>query len=779
MRNYNYTSILEKEILKKFNQVSICWPTEKIQLLELPNFPSLGRFTALRFIEWLQLNPEGVISLPTGKTPEYFIKWAGYYLANWKDAAVAKELSGWGLNPDNKPRMDSFTFVQIDEFYPMNPANKNSFASYIDHFYFRQFGIDRKKSLLMDTWKVGAPEGKDLGRVFPDDKVDLSLRYRAPASELEVLQAQAITATDQAAMEYEARIEKLGGIGFFLGGIGPDGHIGFNIRGTSHFSRTVLAPINYETAAAAASDLGGVEIARQKVVLTIGLKTIAQNPTATVIIIAAGAGKAMRVQEAVENAPSVLSPATALQSIQGARFYLTKGAATLLTARRYQRLKQAAVIPGQEAEKILIDTAIRRNKHLKSLSAKDMASSPLSQLVLSRTKNLRRLTHETETSLKKRVTLGMRPVENAVILHTAPHHDDIMLGYLPYIIRLAVSPKNSHYFTILTSGFTSVTNTYTLSLIKKLEASLKNGAFTDLLKKEYFSPRSMTCRNRDIYRYLDGVAANSPEMQQEAEARRLLRNLLELTGKEGLAAVKPEITGIKNYLLQAYPGKKDPALIQKLKGTVREWEEELLWGHLGFNCDRVFHLRLGFYTGDIFTPKPELERDIRPVLRLLKKVNPDIVTVALDPEGSGPDTHYKILQVISEALKIYLAQRPNKKLRVWGYRNVWHKFHPSEANLFVPVSMTSLALMKSAFMTCFGSQRSASFPSHEYDGPFCDLACKIWTDQYTAIKTCLGREFFYGSPNLRLRAARGLNFLRSMTPEEFFAEARSLKELTE
>ena len=52
----------------------------------------------------------------------------------------------------------------------------------------------------------------------------------------------------------------LGGIGFFLGGIGPDGHIGFNVRGSDHFSTTRLTGVNYETQAAAASDLGGIEV---------------------------------------------------------------------------------------------------------------------------------------------------------------------------------------------------------------------------------------------------------------------------------------------------------------------------------------------------------------------------------------------------------------------------------------------------------------------------------------------------------------------------------------
>src|SRR3989339_8897 len=96
---------------------------------------------------------------------------------------------------------------------------------------------------------------------------------------------------------------------------------------------------------------------------------------------------------------------------------------------------------------------------------------------------------------------------------------------------------------------------------------------------------------------------------------------------------------------------------------------------------------------------------------------PTIVTVAFDPEASGPDTHYKILQTIAEALKIYLNEDKTRKVTVWGYRNVWFRFHPSEADIFVPVSMNSLAIMRTAFIDCFGSQRSASFPSYEYDGP--------------------------------------------------------------
>ncbi|HJL63877.1 MAG TPA: hypothetical protein QGH36_06765, partial [Candidatus Marinimicrobia bacterium] len=45
----------------------------KIPYIIVDNFPRLGFITALRFLEWVSENPMGVISLPTGKTPEYFI----------------------------------------------------------------------------------------------------------------------------------------------------------------------------------------------------------------------------------------------------------------------------------------------------------------------------------------------------------------------------------------------------------------------------------------------------------------------------------------------------------------------------------------------------------------------------------------------------------------------------------------------------------------------------------------------------------------------------------
>ena len=63
-----------------------------------------------------------------------------------------------------------------------------------------------------------------------------------------------------------------------MGGIGPDGHIAFNVRGSDSNSTTRLTLTNFETQATAAIDLGGIEISRNRLkVITIGLGTITHN----------------------------------------------------------------------------------------------------------------------------------------------------------------------------------------------------------------------------------------------------------------------------------------------------------------------------------------------------------------------------------------------------------------------------------------------------------------------------------------------------------------------
>ncbi len=779
-RVYDATSTVEAVELARSGRKEIYAPLEKIKVIEVENFPLLGKLAALRFIEWVLKNPGGVISLPTGKTPEHFIKWVQRILERWDAKDTTQLLESHGIETRVRPDFQSLSFVQIDEFYPMDAEQENSFNWYVNEFYLRGFGLLREKALLIDSTALGVPPGKTMQDVFPNNVVDLSLRVRQGRSELERVQKETLERVDRFCMDYEARIRELGGIGFFLGGIGPDGHIAFNVRGSSFYSVTRLTDTNYETQAAAATDLGGIEISRSRLVITIGLATITYNPTATVVIIAAGDAKAKIVAAAIQEPKSPAAPASVLQDLPNARVFLTKGAAHALTERQFEDFSRAGA-PGERAiDQIVIARSLATGKALGQLTAQDFEGDRFAREMLAKTgAEPRALIDATCNRLMGKIEKGLERLSQTTFLHTEPHHDDIMLGYLAHIYHLVRNHTNRHYFANLTSGFTAVSNPYCLALIRKLRAYLDRGRFAPLLASKYFNPKNVANRMEDVYLFLDGVAARNDEMRAEAEARRMLRNLVEVYRTTDLKVLTLRARELENYLATQYPGAKDPPDVQTFKGTIREWEVELLWAYFGLEASAINPLRLGFYKGDIFSEEPEVDRDVIPIFELIRRVKPNVVSVAFDPEGSGPDTHYKALQAVAEALRMYEKESGDAEVRVWGYRNVWYRFAPAEADIMVPVSLNSLSIMYTAFMNCFGSQSAASFPSHEYDGPFCDLAQKIQVEQYAMLKTCLGKDFFLRNTHPRLRAARGMIYLKEMRLAEFHEEVRELKKRTE
>lgn len=755
-------------------------PTEKLPAIVVDNFPALGRLAAMRFLEWVQGNPEGVVSLPTGKTPEHFIKWVGRLLSTWDTPETRAILEEAKVDPSRRPRMEGLHFVQIDEFYPIHPTQHNSFFHYVNKYYIDGFGLDRSKALLIDCSRIGAGNKEPLQELWPEMTVDLSLRVRQATTSQERRQKDALARIDDWCLGYEEKVRDLGGIGFFLGGIGPDGHIGFNVAGSDHFSTTRLAPTNYETQAAAATDLGGIEIARNRHVITVGLGTIRYNTGCTVLVIAAGEAKAPIVAQAVQSSPTVLVPASALHGMPNARFYLTKGAASGLVERRRHAVATQEALSDEQVTRILVDRALASRKRLSEIAPRDLTKNPIASLLPQRrSEKIQTLCTMAGQRLENAAVKGATVAEGLRFLHTEPHHDDIMLGYLPAVVRHVRSARNVHYFATLTSGFSAVTNHYMVALLSDLREFMHGPAFTRLHEEGYFATTNTHARDRDVWQYLDGIAAQSTTMRREGVARRLLRNLMEIFDETGLSAVSDRVDELIHYFESEYPGKKDLPHIQQLKGMMREWEAECLWGYFGWSAEYVRHLRLGFYTGDIFSEEPTVGRDVPPILELLRESRPDVITLALDPEGSGPDTHYKVLQAIAEALRIYQKESGRDDLRVWGYRNVWYRFHPAEANVCVPVSLNMFSVMESAFLNTFVSQKDASFPSYEHDGPFCELAQRIQTEQYQALKTCLGREWFHENPSALIRATRGMVFLREMSLQELFEHCRALRKAAE
>ncbi len=757
---------IQKQGIKKQNS--------RIPYVLVDNFPQLGLITALRFLEWVHQNPEGVISLPTGKTPEYFIRWTQFLLKNWNNKKTQKILEDYHLEFSSKPQLSGLQFVQIDEFYPINPRQKNSFYNYVKEYYIKGFGLDPKKAMLINAEKIPLVNNKSYEEVFPDLKVDLSLRYRQAKTQQERCQKESIFLIDEWCAQYEENIRKKGGIGFFLGGIGPDGHIAFNIKGSDHYSTTRLMETNFETQAVAAGDLGGIDVSKNRLVITIGLHTITYNPDAVAIIFAAGEAKADVVKNALEQPPSNQYPASVLQKQKYARFYLTKGAAVKLKDR--VEAYYSGEWNREKTERAVLDLLKKINKYGSRVTLDDLKNDPYcSRIPDLDDKTVSRVIG----SIKSKLTKGMQPEEDQRYYHTGPHHDDIMLGFLPHIAHQLRQATNTFDFSVMTSGFTAVTNKFIIRALQDILMFLDKEEIQMVHYPDFYQTGYKHKWDKDVYHYLGKVASGEPIERRRGLSHRLVRAIVDIYSVKSTDELQERIKKIILVLEHSYDGEKNPPDIQKLKGMLREFEEELVWAHFGVRVENVHHLRLGFYTGDIFTEQPERSRDVMPILEQLRAIKPTVISLALDPEGSGPDTHYKVLQAIAEAVRMWQKEEDLSHLRIIGYRNVWYRFHPAEADMIVPVSLNSLAILDEAFTDCYLSQVEAPFPSYMLDGKFSTLTQKIWIEQMKHIQLLLGKDFFYENPSPRIRAAHGLIFLKEMNVDTFLNQARELEKSME
>jgi glucosamine-6-phosphate deaminase len=115
-------------------------------------------------------------------------------------------------------------------------------------------------------------------------------------------------------------------------------------------------------------------------------------------------------------------------------------------------MEQEHELSQRSIERSIINLAIDKGKNLTALTDSDLKSDKFGKLVLNRTKrSAQDIGKEIYDNLEQRFERGMEFRDNERFLHTAPHHDDIMLGYLPYLNHLVRTPKNKHHFTYLTS----------------------------------------------------------------------------------------------------------------------------------------------------------------------------------------------------------------------------------------------------------------------------------------------------------------------------------------
>jgi glucosamine-6-phosphate deaminase len=129
---------------------------------------------------------------------------------------------------------------------------------------------------------------------------------------------------EAAAAEYEAAIQAAGGIDWQLLGIGGEGHIGFNEKGSPVDSRTRRVTLARKTIVDAAPGFGGEEKVPTHA-LRMGVATILEAKR--VVLMARGASKREIVHRAMSGEVGPEVPASFLQNHKNVGWFLDHDAA--------------------------------------------------------------------------------------------------------------------------------------------------------------------------------------------------------------------------------------------------------------------------------------------------------------------------------------------------------------------------------------------------------------------------------------------------------------------
>jgi glucosamine-6-phosphate deaminase len=252
------------------------------------------------------------------------------------------------------------------------------------------------------------------------------------------------------------------------------------------------------------------------------------------------------------------------------------------------------------------------------------------------------MTPHAQQQLEEKIKLGQQKIVGKTILHTAPHHDDILLGYFPYALRNLVG--NTNHVLYITSGANGVSDIY---LAQHLNMSLQKLNLLDAATK------------------------------QELKYR-----IREIESEKKWARVAGDRVQIKNLRAGFYDLQVDEVCAVASGQATRK-------GVVSLAKDENLH--------------EIMQQDVQRVVDYLDEIQPDIITVLVDSVGIGPATHHRSQQVIMQAVARYNRSKP---IEIIGYRNVWSSFSLEETSMIIPVTQDELDLVESIFQDCFVSQSS-------------------------------------------------------------------------
>lgn len=220
-----------------------------------------------------QIGQNTVLGLATGSTP----------------IRVYSELVR--MHKENGLSFKRVLTFNLDEYYPMKPAELQSYVRFMKEYLFDHIDIPEENIHI------------------PDGTLEREKVYEYCA-------------------EYEKKIEEAGGLDVQILGIGRTGHIGFNEPGSLEKTRTRLVTLDELTRAdAAASFFGEEQVPRRAI--TMGVGTILKSKK--IYLMAWGEAKAEIIRKTVEGEITEQIPATFLQKHENTKVILDEAASSELT----------------------------------------------------------------------------------------------------------------------------------------------------------------------------------------------------------------------------------------------------------------------------------------------------------------------------------------------------------------------------------------------------------------------------------------------------------------
>ncbi|RYD71171.1 MAG: glucosamine-6-phosphate deaminase [Verrucomicrobiaceae bacterium] len=248
-----------------------------MEVIIQPDAATVSKVAARIFQDQLDRKPSSVLGLATGSTP------LGLY----------RELTA--LARANLIDFSRATTFNLDEYVGLEPSHPQSYAHFMRENLFGHINIPPASTHI--------PNGltKDVAKHC---------------------------------LDYEASIQRAGGIDVQLLGVGGDGHIGFNEPSSSLSSRTRIKTLTPRTIADNARFFGSEEKVPRHVI-TMGVGTIMEARHC--VVLALGQGKAHAVAAMVEGPITADCPASILQMHQVCTLIVDEAAASGLKRQDYYR----------------------------------------------------------------------------------------------------------------------------------------------------------------------------------------------------------------------------------------------------------------------------------------------------------------------------------------------------------------------------------------------------------------------------------------------------------